>query len=95
VYVVLAASKLVGTNVKIVPLLLKVTVPVTGTPPADNTTALLPTLVALSGALIMRSTRTLAGVAFAPLAGLTITTVGADVSVAKPVVKEDPKTESA
>jgi hypothetical protein len=91
---VLAASKLVDTNVKTVPLLLNVTVPGTGTPPADTITALLPTLAALKGALIAKSTRTFAGTPFAPFAGLTIRTVGADESVAEPVVKVDSKLDS-
>ena len=46
-----------------------------------NTTALLPTLAALNGALATKSTRTFAGTLFAPFAGLTISTVGADVFV--------------
>jgi hypothetical protein len=91
---VLAASKFVDTNVKTVPLLPNVIVPGTGTAPAETTTASLPTLSALKGALIAKSTRTFAGTLFAPFAGLTIRTVGADVSVAALVVKFDAKDAS-
>ena len=83
-----------GTNVKIAPLLFKVTDPGTGTPPDDTTTALVPTLAVLNGALIAKSIRTFAGTPLDPFAGLAVNTVGAKVSVAKPVVKEEPKPES-
>jgi len=94
-YVVLTASKFVGTNVKTVPLLLKLIVPGTDVPPEATTTALLPTLGALNGALNNRSTRTFAGTLFVAFAGLTISTVGADVLVAEPVMKLELKFESA
>jgi hypothetical protein len=74
-------------NVNVVPLLLKLTAPGTGTPPDDTTTAPAPTLAALNGALIAKSTRTFAGTLLDPFAGLTIRTDGADESVATPVVK--------
>jgi hypothetical protein len=91
----LAASRLPGTNVKIVPLLFKVTAPGTGTPPDDTTTAAVPMLAALNGALVAKSTRTFAGVPVAPFAGLTVSTVGPDVFVAALVVKFDPKVDNA
>ena len=90
----LAASRFVDANVRTVPPLPKVTVPGTATPPAETTTALLPTLAELKGALIAKSTRTFAGTLFAPFAGLTIRTVGADVFVVEPVVKANSKLDS-
>jgi hypothetical protein len=94
-YVVLTASKFVGTNATKVPLLLTLIVPGTEMPPEATTTALLPTLGALNGALISKSTRTFAGTLFVPFAGLTIRTVGADVLLAEPVVKLELKLERA
>jgi hypothetical protein len=94
VYAVLLASRPAGMKLSVVPLLFKLTVPATVVPADDTTTALLPTLGALSGALIVKSMRTLAGTFVAPFSGLTSSTVGPDVLVATPVVKFDPKDDN-
>jgi len=94
VQTVLAANRFVGTNVKIVPALFKVTAPGTGTPPDDTETELLPTLATLKGTLVTKPTRTFTGTLFAALVGLTIRTVGAEASVVEPVVKYDPKPDN-
>ncbi len=83
----LTASRLLGVNVSVVRSLLRLIVPPTDTPPADTVIALLPTLAALTGALTTTSTRALTGTPLVPFGGLTCTTVGAVVTVPRPVLK--------
>ncbi len=87
IYVVLVASRFVGTNVSVVRSLLKLMAPLTSVPPAETVIALLPTLTALTGVLITTTTCGFTGTPLAPFPGLTCTTLGAVVTAPRPVVK--------
>jgi len=92
--VVLTDNCVDGTKDSVVPLLLKLTVPGICVPPAESVITVLPTLAALSCALVTKSTRIFTGTADCPFAGLTVVIVGDVVSEPSPVVKNDSEDES-
>lgn len=77
------------------PSLLSVTEPGADTPPVETRTVLGLTVAGSSGELTRASMRTLTGTPVIPFAGLTTWTVGDELCVALPVVKDELKFASA